>query len=151
MNHIAEVTTRNIPKISFNTTLEDAGKLMRVFDTGILAVVEEERLLGTLSERDLAQLGCGTGLDPRSTQVFAICNRIPITCLEELPLRSALQLMRERSATWLLTLNRQGAVTGVVSLAELLDALIELAPEDVESDGPIPESVRRVRGVSLAE
>lgn len=145
--NIAAITTRNIPTISLATTLQEAGTIMRTADTGVLPVVEDGRLVGTLSERDLALRGCGAGLDPHNALVSVICNRIPIACAEDWPLRSALQFMRERRATWLVTLDRQGSVTGVVSLVELMDLLAQLVPE--ETDGPDPESVRRVRGGSF--
>jgi len=147
---ISAVTMRNVPTISLNSTLEEAGRLMRQAETGILPVVEDKLLVGTISQENLALHGCGAGLDPRNARVSVACDREePVVCSEDMPLRSALELMRDRRIPWLVTVDRQRAVTGVVSLAELMGLLIDLVPE--ENDGPEPESVRQVRGESFPD
>ncbi len=133
--NIAEISTRNIPAIALTATLQEAGIAMRTASTGILPVVENGRLVGTLSERDLAIYGYGAGLDPRDITVSRIYDHNPVACVGDVHLKSALELMRERQQTWLIVLDRQGSVTGVVSLIELLDLLVNLMPKE-ETDGP---------------
>ena len=76
-------------------------------------------------------------------------DRDPIACSGDFPLRSALALMRERQQASLVVLDGEGTIAGVVSLAELLDLLEHLVPE--ETDGPEPEYVRQVRGEDNGE
>lgn len=142
---ISEITTRNAPTIGPSTTLREAALAMRSAEIGILPVVEDGRVVGTLSERDLAVKGCCIGADPRNDTVAALFNRAPIVCLGHESLKSALALMRERRETWLVVLDRDKAVAGVVSLVELLDILESLVPEG-NDDGPVPDYVWRVRG-----
>ena len=143
--NIAQISTRNIPVLALTATLQEAGIAMRTASTGILPVVENGSLVGTLSKRDLAINGCGAGLDPRDTTVSRVFDRNPVACVGDVHLKSALELMREHQQTWLIVLDRQGSVTGVVSLIELLDLLVKLMPEE-EVEGPEMEYVRRVRG-----
>jgi CBS domain-containing protein len=141
---ISEITTRNAPTIGPDSTLREAALAMRSAETGILPVAKDGRLVGTLSERDLVVKGCCTGADPTRDTVAALFNRAPIICPGDESLKAALELMRERKETWLVVLDRDGAVSGVVSLVELLDVLESLVPE--ETDGPLPDYVWRVRG-----
>jgi CBS domain-containing protein len=142
--NVAEISTRYVESIALSDTLQQAAETMQRTDTGILPVFDEGCLIGTLSERDLAVKACGSGLDPRTEQVIEIYEADPAVCVGEVSVRAALELMRERHQTWLVVIDNEGTVSGVVSLIELLDLLEPLVPEP--HDGPEPESVRRVRG-----
>jgi CBS domain-containing protein len=141
---IAEISTRYVESIALSDTLQQAAETMQRADTGILPVLEEGRLIGTLSEYDLAVKACGAGLDPRTERVIEVYEPDPVVCVGEVSVKAALEQMRERQQTWLVVIDKAGAVSGVVSLVELLDLLEPLIPE--QRGGPLPEPVRRVRG-----
>jgi CBS domain-containing protein len=142
--NIAEITTRYVPTITLGTSLQAAAAGMRMAQTGILPVVEAGRLVGTLSERDLVLKGYADGLDPLDVTVAMVYERDPVACSGALPLKDALDVMRERQSTWLVVSGEAHQIIGVVSLVELLD-LLEQNIRD-EAEGPEPNSVRRVRG-----
>ena len=141
---IGEFTTTNVPTLSPEATLIDAGVALRAAGTPVLAIVEGGQLLGSVSERDLAVKGCGAGLPPGDVTVWAICDRNPAVCPAETALSSALALMRERGQPWLLVTDGDRRLSGVVSLDALIEVLSGLVPS--ESTGPEPEYVHRVRG-----
>ena len=122
---------------------------MRSAASCVLPVIENGRLLGTVSDWDLAVKGCGAGLDPRAVTVSEVVNRDPPICRTDMKLKSVLALTRAHHQTWSIVLDNRGTVAGVVSLVGLLALLETLVP--YESTGPEPEYVRRVRGVSIDE
>jgi CBS domain-containing protein len=146
---IGEITSRNTPTIGLTATLQEAGAAMRGAGSGVLLVLDDRRLIGTLSERDLAVQGCDAGLDPRYVKVSAIFNRNPAVCAANAQLKSALKLMRERRQPWLVVLDDQGLVAGIAFLMDLLEVFEDLVQE--VTDGPEPEFVRRVRGGATGE
>jgi CBS domain-containing protein len=146
---IGEFTMHNVPTLPPEATLIDAGVALRTAGTPVLAVVQDGQLVGSVSERDLAVKGCGAGLQPGDVNVWAICDRNPAVCPAETALSSALALMRTRGQPWLLVLDHDKRVSGVVSLDALIEGLSGLVPS--ESTGPEPEYVHRVRGDDVTD
>jgi CBS domain-containing protein len=142
--NIAEITTRFVPTITPGTSLQAAAASMRMAQSGILPVVEQGQLVGTLSEHDLVLKGYADGLDPLDAVVEQVYDSAPIVCTGDFHLKAALELMQQRQSTWLLVTGEADKIVGVVSLVELLDLLEQSIRE--ESDGPEPNYVKRVRG-----
>jgi CBS domain-containing protein len=146
---IGELSMHNVPMLPPEATLIDAGRALQAAGTPALAVMQDGRLLGTVSERDLAVKGCGAGLTPKDVTVSAICDRNPAACPADTGLSHALGLMRNRGQSWLLVMDRDAQVAGVVSLDALIAVLAGLVPEG--GTGPEPEYSRRVRGNTPSE
>jgi CBS domain-containing protein len=141
---IGELTMHTVATLPPEATLIEAGLALQAAGAPVLAVVQHGQLLGSVSERDLAVKGCGAGLKPGDAKVLAICDRNPAICPEDMGLSSALDLMRKRGQPWLLVLDHDKRLSGVVSLDALIAVLAGLVPS--ESAGPEPEYVHRVRG-----
>ena len=146
---IGELTVHNVPALPPEATLIDAGRALQNGRTPLLAVTQDGQLLGTVSERDLAVKGCGAGLSPGDATVSAICDRDPAVCATTTKLASALALMRKRRQPWLLVIDGDERVAGVVSIDALIAVLAGLVPD--EGNGPEPEYVHRVRGDNPAD
>ncbi|MFO8152332.1 CBS domain-containing protein [Thioalkalivibrio sp.] len=141
---IGELSMHSIPVLPPEATLVEAGRALQAAATPVLAVIQDGALLGTISERDLAVKGCGAGLKPEDVNVAAICERRPAVCPSATRLSQALGMMQKRSQPWLLVLDGEERLAGVVSLNALISVLADLVPE--EGSGPEPGYVRRVRG-----
>jgi CBS domain-containing protein len=141
---IGEISTHNVARIEPAASLRDAAQALRAADAPVLAIVEHDRLVGALSERDLALKVCEDGLDPATTAVSAVCNPDPAACTVDASLRRGLRLMKQHRQAWLLVLETDGGLAGCVTLGGLLDLIDRYLPD--ESTGPEPEYVHRVRG-----
>jgi CBS domain-containing protein len=147
---IGEFSMHNVPMLPPQATLIEAGHALQTAGTPVLAVMGDDgRLLGTVSERDLAVKGCGAGVMPEAVTVSAICDRNPATCQTATGLAQALGLMRSKGQSWLLVMDSDEQIAGVVSLDRLLAVLADLVPEG--GTGPEPEYARRVRGDASSE
>jgi CBS domain-containing protein len=69
MTTIAEVMTRDVRVVAPDTTLQQAAQVMKDRDIGSLPVCNGKRLIGMVTDRDMAVRGIANGLSPQSTPV----------------------------------------------------------------------------------
>src|SRR3982751_6455088 len=61
--------TRDVDLVNPDTSLQEAARKMRETDTGFLPVGEHDRLVGTLTDRDITIRAVAEGQDPKSAKV----------------------------------------------------------------------------------
>jgi CBS domain-containing protein len=66
---IKDVMTRDATIISTDTSIADAAAQMAALDVGPLPVCNGERLVGVVTDRDIATRAVAAGKDPRTTAV----------------------------------------------------------------------------------
>lgn len=141
---LGEFTVQDIPEIEPEANVRQAADALRTLGTPLLAVMDRGRMIGTLSESNLARVACSGDVDPARIKVSEICNREPLTCHADTPLSTALSLMARERSPGMLVSAADGTVVGVVSVYAMLEFLLETVPE--EATGPEPEYVHQVRG-----
>jgi CBS domain-containing protein len=107
-----------------DTTLTEAAIAMEGSDLGSLAVVEGMSLLGLLTERDLRG-AVASGLDLGGTLVSEIMAVEPDTFDPDLDVWDAAAWIAESGYRHLPVVNDEGVLLGVVSLRDLLKALVD--------------------------
>ena len=106
------------------TTLIEAAAAMEGSDLGSLAVVEGMTLLGVVTERDLrGAIARGEDLD--STQVSSVMAIEPDTFDPDLDVWDAAAWIAESGYRHLPVVDDEGVLLGVVSLRDLLKALVD--------------------------
>ena len=114
-------TMRHPPStIDIESTVSDAAHNMREHDVGALVVVEEGRLAGVVTDRDLVTRCIGEGLDARLTSVRDIMSVSPIRCVEDQPLDEAVETMTENGIMRAPVVNQEDEVVGSLSLRRLV-------------------------------
>lgn len=106
------------------TTLTEAAIAMEGSDLGSLAVVEGMSLLGLVTERDLRG-AIARGDDMEDTTVSRVMGADPDTFHPDLDVWDAAAWMAESDYRHLPVVDDDGTVLGVVSLRDLLKALVE--------------------------
>ena len=104
-------------------TLLAAAQRMGKEGIGLLVVTEGERLLGVLTDRDVALHVAVRGLDASSARITDAMSRPPISVEAEAPLEEGLGLMRGKRVRRLPVLDPEGRVAGVVSADDLVRLL----------------------------
>jgi len=99
------------------SVLEAAGR-MRDKDIGTIVVLEQDRLYGILTDRDIAVRVVAQGSDPATVTVGDVCSRELTTIAPSASLGEAVRLVREKAIRRLLVVEDGGAV-GIVSLGDL--------------------------------
>lgn len=116
---IRDIMTRQVELVSPNTPLRDAARMMRDADIGFLPVGENDRLVGTLTDRDIAVRAVAEGKDVTSCKVADAMTADIAYAFEDQDSSEAAQIMAEKQIRRLPVLNRDKRLVGVVALGDL--------------------------------
>ncbi|MGH7369035.1 MAG: CBS domain-containing protein [Candidatus Rokuibacteriota bacterium] len=97
----------------------DAAALMRAGGIGDVVVVEDDRLCGIVTDRDIVVRVLADGSDPAVVTVGEICSRDLTTISSEASVDDAVKLIRDRAIRRLPVLDEDGAVVGIVTIGDL--------------------------------
>lgn len=124
---VGSICRREVDLIDQDTTVRVAAQRMASRNVGSLLVVDgRKRVLGVLTDRDLALRVVGQGRDPHLTRVGDVMTPHPDTVSEEMSVEDALAVMRGRGVRRLPVLGPGGTLAGVVSVD---DILVQLSQE----------------------
>ncbi len=118
---VRECMTTDIKLINPDTTIREAAGLMKEQDTGFLPVGENDRLVGTLTDRDIANRAVSEGKEPNTAKVRDAMSQHIVYCFDDADTSEAAQLMAEKQIRRLAVLNHDKRLVGVVSLGDLAD------------------------------
>ena len=116
---IRDVMTSNPSAIEADKTVVDAAKLMRDEDVGLAPVVEGDRLVATLTDRDITIRVVAEGKDPESTRVRDVASTDLVTIDPDQELDEALRLMAQHQVRRLPVVEEDGRLVGVVAQADV--------------------------------
>ena len=103
-------------------SVDIAARLMRIQDVGMIPVVEGEnvpKLVGVLTDRDLAIMVVAPGREPRKTKVSEVMTRNVVCCNENDSLKEALDSMKSHQIRRIPVLSKANGVVGVVSQSDI--------------------------------
>jgi CBS domain-containing protein len=92
-NSIREVMTPSPETVEAGATAVEAAKLMKQADAGMIPVVQDQRLVGTVTDRDIAIRVVAEGRDANATTVGEIASRDVVTIGPDQDIAEALGLM----------------------------------------------------------
>jgi CBS domain-containing protein len=116
---IRDIMTTEVELVHPDTLLRDAAQKMRAADTGFLPVGEDDRLVGTLTDRDITIRAVAEGHDPKVARVREAMSDTLVYCFEDQDSSEAAELMAENDVRRLPVLNADKRLVGVVSLGDL--------------------------------
>jgi CBS domain-containing protein len=119
MTEISEVMSRDVRLVDPGTTLKDAATMMRDGDFGLLPIGENDRLVGTVTDRDITIRAVAAGKDPNRTPVREAMSEGVVYCFEDQSVEEAAALMGEQQVRRLPVLNRDKRLVGIVALGDL--------------------------------
>ena len=116
---IREIMTTNVECDSPATSIEDLAQKMKTLDVGFLAVCENDRLVGTVTDRDIVIRAIASERDISSVTAREIMTHDVFWCHENDDLKDVAEKMREKDVRRMLILNRDKRLVGVVSIGDL--------------------------------
>ncbi len=122
-SRVGDVMTRNPIAVTPRTSVLEAARLMRELGVSALPVVDEERLVGIITERDLVWKVIAEER-PTSIPVSDIMTRNLVVIREAEALSQALYLMSRFNIRHLPVVDEQGRLIGILSLRDIEYALI---------------------------
>ena len=116
---VADLMTPEPRVLAPNTSVMNAAHAMRMADVGTVLVMEGEELHGILTDRDIVVRAIAAGRDPLTTPVGEVCSRVLVTVSPETGVGEAVRLMREHALRRLPVVEKDGRVTGIVSIGDI--------------------------------
>jgi len=134
---IQDVMTQNPCAIDADQPVSYAAKMMKDEDVGLAPIVEGERLIGTLTDRDITVRVVAEGRDPQTVKVREVASTDVVTVDPQQNLDEALTLMARHQVRRLPVVEEDGRLVGVVAQADVAD---EAKPKKV---GELVEEISR--------
>lgn len=116
---VKDCMTKNVVLGNPNITLREAAQKMRDGDFGILPIAENDRLVGMLSDRDIAVRAVAEGKDPKQNLVRDFMSKDVFYCFEDQTDTDVMSNLGQKQIRRLPVLNRDKKLVGILSLGDL--------------------------------
>ncbi len=142
-----------------NDPVLEAARAMENNRIGAVVVQDRRRLVGIVTDRDLAVRALGRGLDPTTTRISEVMTQTPVSLTPDDRIEDAIGLMQDRNVRRV-PLTENGRVVGMVTLDDLLldeaapmEELAAVVQAQIGEGGPVesPRSPARRRSLARAE
>jgi CBS domain-containing protein len=110
--------TRNVRIARPDETIREAAMVMGEIDAGAMPVGDDERLLGMLTDRDIAVRAVARGKGP-DTLVREIMSTEVKYCFDDEQIDDVIENMADIKVRRLAVLNREKRLVGIISLGDL--------------------------------
>ncbi len=115
---IREVMTPDPVTVAASSTAVEAARAMRDEGVGDVIVVDQHRIFGILTDRDITVRGVALGRDPARIRARDICSRSAVVLDPSQTVEDAVRLMREKEVPRLPVVD-DGRPVGIVSISDL--------------------------------
>ncbi len=115
---VSECMTLQVLIASPDETLREAAEMMADADAGALPVGENDRLVGMITDRDIAVRGVAKGMGP-DAKVREVMSDEVMYCYEDETIEDVLRNMGNIRVRRLPVLNREKRLVGIISIGDL--------------------------------
>jgi CBS domain-containing protein len=115
---VSEAMSRDVRVCTPGSSIRECAKVMAEIDAGALPVGENDRLIGMITDRDIAIRAVAEGKDP-NTPVREIMSSEVKFCYEDEDLDHVAKNMADIQVRRLPVVNREKRLVGIVSLGDL--------------------------------
>lgn len=118
----ADVMTKEPAFCELGDTAADAAKIMKAEDVGAIPVCanrETRKLVGIVTDRDIAVYVVAKKRDANHTQVASFMTRDPLTCHPDDDLQTALDAMENYRVRRIPVVDTQGQLVGIIAQADV--------------------------------
>lgn len=116
---LRKIMIEKVVTIEPNSTIRQAAELMNLHEIGCVVVIDQEKPVGILTERDLLKRIICESRSPDSTRVRTMMSKPLITATPEMHAGDSAKLMFERNIKKLPVIEN-GRLVGLVTLTDLL-------------------------------
>ena len=127
MQRLKDVMSRDVKLVGPETTIREAAQQMRDGDFGMLPVAENDRMIGAISDRDIAIRAIADDKGPATT-VREVMSEGICWAYEDDSIEQAATIMSERQVRRLPIVNRDKRLVGIVSLGDFAVDSADIEP-----------------------
>jgi CBS domain-containing protein len=111
--------TREVRVASPGQSIREVAKIMGEIDAGVLPVGDNDRLVGMITDRDIAIRAVAQGKGPETPVREIMSTEKVLYCYDDEDLAQVAQNMGEQQERRLPVVNREKRLVGIVSLADV--------------------------------
>ena len=119
---IRQIMTHNVSVVRANADIAEVARKMRDEDIGSVPVVEDERLIGMVTDRDIVVRVLADDRDSRSITAREAMSPQVLYCFDDQPVEEVLANMAAMQVRRMPVVDRDKRLVGVVSLGDLSKA-----------------------------
>lgn len=119
MTTVADIMTRNVRTLAPTDTVRRAAQSMGELNVGSIPVCNGKKLVGMVTDRDIALRGVAQGLDSEKTLLSDIMSKDVKWCFEDQPLDEVMETMAASQIRRLPVVSRDKDLVGIFSLGDL--------------------------------
>jgi CBS domain-containing protein len=116
---IREIMTTNVECVSPGTGIHDLADKMKTLDVGFIPICENDRLVGTVTDRDIVIRGIAGGKDFDGLKASDIMTNQIFWCFEDDDVKDVAEQMRDKEVRRMLILSKDKRLVGVVSIGDI--------------------------------
>lgn len=116
--NIQECMSKDVKIASPDQSIRDAAQTMKEIDAGFLPIGENDRLVGMITDRDIALRGVGAGKGP-DTPIRDVMSKEVLYCFEDESIETVSQKMAKQQVRRMPVLNRDKRLVGIISLGDI--------------------------------
>ena len=115
---VSKCMTRDVELVSPTQTIRDAAQMMAELDAGALPVQQDDRLVGMITDRDIAVRAVAQGKSPE-TPVRDVMSHELLYCFDDQEIEDVSRNMGEVKVRRLPVVNRDKRLVGIISIGDL--------------------------------
>lgn len=115
---VKDIMTKDVASLNPEDSTERAAQLMKQYDIGSIPVCRQQKVVGIVTDRDIALRSVAAGQDPRRQKVREIMSPSPAVGDPEMDVHDAARVMSEKQVRRLPIVD-QGNLVGVVALGDI--------------------------------
>ena len=116
---VSECMTREVELAGPNDTIAEAAKRMARLDAGVLPVRDNDRLVGMITDRDIAIRAVAQGKGPDTPVRDVMSSEKVLYCYDDEELDHVAKNMSEHQVRRLPVVNREKRLVGIVSFGDV--------------------------------
>lgn len=135
-----DLMTEELVVCTTTDSVAEVAQKMRSADVGSLPVMEATRsrkLIGIITDRDLALRVIGDQLDPNTTKAGQVMSTTLVTCYLDDDIGLAMRKMSDRQVRRIPVVNKKGEIMGIIAQADIA------RHTDARTAGEVVEDISR--------
>jgi CBS domain-containing protein len=129
---VTDLMTKEVEVVHPDDSLMEAARKMRVRDIGFLPVCDGDRLVGSVTDRDLVLRAVAEGVDPKTSLGRELITSPIVYCFDDDSVENAAKLMEQHQIRRVVVVSRKDKrLVGVVSLGDIANNAAEKTSAEV--------------------
>lgn len=116
---VRDAMTPHAETVSPENTIQEAALKMRILNVGALPVMDDTRLIGMVTDRDIAIRAVASGLDPVRTRVREAMTPQSVWCYDDQDTLEAARVMEAMAVRRLMVVDRSQRLVGMITIDDL--------------------------------